>query len=124
MASQTHGVSLSPADKPLGRGAADTISAASLKEALAEALQGKDLEAISVGEVRRMIAVQINLSPDGLEGRKKEIKKLTEAVEKDMQSYPCHTLFSLSPESVDGRNPAPLEHMANASDMTSHPLHP
>jgi len=53
-----------------------TATADALKAALSHALQGKDLNCVSLHELRQQICTHLGFPADGLEFRRKEIKKL------------------------------------------------
>ena len=61
------------ADSEQQHPSADSITASTLKAALTSALEGKDLDTISVQEIRHSMARQFGLPGDGLDSRKKEL---------------------------------------------------
>ena len=65
---------------------ASKIPAACLRKALAAAMKDKDLSAMSLSELRRTVAEGFGLSVDGLECRKIEIRRLTQALVLQMQA--------------------------------------
>jgi hypothetical protein len=62
-----------------------SVSTEILRSALQEALQGKDLSLISLGEIRRQVACNLGFHPDLLDFRKKEIKKIARDVVQELQ---------------------------------------
>ena len=62
----------------------ETVPADTLKQVLKEVLRGTDLSNFSLGEARPQLAQRLDLAPDRLERRKKEIKKLAKAVVQEM----------------------------------------
>jgi len=61
-----------------------SVGAAALRKALHTVLAGKDLNLISIKEVREQVAVNLGFQADALEPRKKEFKKLTKEVVQGM----------------------------------------
>jgi hypothetical protein len=55
----------------------EAIPAECLRTSLQKVLQGKDLGCVSVGEIRKQVSVRLGFPDDGLDCRKKEIRKLT-----------------------------------------------
>lgn len=64
----------------------ESLPAAAIRKVLTETLHGKDLSCISVGEIRSQVALKFGFLADGLETRKREIKKLTADVVQDLQA--------------------------------------
>jgi len=62
----------------------ENIPAAVLQDAMREALRDKDLNCISVGEMRSLLAKKFGFAPNGLECRKKELRKLTADIVQSM----------------------------------------
>ena len=56
-----------------------------LRQALREAIVGKDLSSVSIGELRQQAAQRLGLAPNGLESRKEEVTKLTTSIVQQLQ---------------------------------------
>ena len=63
----------------------DSLPADTIRVALKAALQGKDLNAISVGEIREQMAGEFGFPGNALDGRKKEIRKILKGLVEDIQ---------------------------------------
>lgn len=66
-----------------------------LRTGLQEAIRDKDLECISVKEIRTQLAQMFGFAPDGLECRKREIKKLTADVVQGIQPHDVVSFLQL-----------------------------
>ena len=64
----------------------ESIPAELLRSTLCEVLVGKDLEAISLGEVRAQLAVKLGFRADALDARKKEVS--TRPADRPRQDVP------------------------------------
>ena len=86
MTDMASAVPLAHGEAPVAdRLAPETLSADVLRATLREALQGKDLATISLGEIRAQTAQKLGLAADGLDCRKKEIKNLLKTIACDIQ---------------------------------------
>ena len=82
---------------PIAAGQAHTpenIPAGVLRDAMQEALRNKDLNCISVGEMRALLAKKFGFAATGLDCRKKELRKLTADIVQSMLCAPSQTTSS------------------------------
>ena len=63
----------------------ESLSADAIRDALKAAIEGKDLDLISVGEIRVQIAGTFGFPGDAFEMRKKEIRKILKALVQDIK---------------------------------------
>jgi len=57
-----------------------TVTAEAIRSAVQELLQGKDLLAISLGELREKVSQKLGFTSDAFDPRKREFKKITSDV--------------------------------------------
>ena len=63
----------------------ETVTAATLRQAFRDVLQGKDLDAFSVVEARIQVSTKLGFRPDALDGRKKEIRRLLTSLVQELR---------------------------------------
>ena len=63
----------------------ETVTAATLRQAFRDVLQGKDLDAFSVAEARMQVSTKLGFQPDALDGRKKEIRRLLTSLVQELR---------------------------------------
>ena len=64
---------------------ARAVPIAHIRDALKEAMEGKDLDTLSLGELRREVATKLGFTEGGLDVRKKEIKKVVRDLLEEMR---------------------------------------
>ena len=75
----------------------DKVSADMLRSTFREAIQGKDISCISLGEVRRQVATKLGFSPEALDPRKKEFAKIAQSIVQDLQRQLDPSLATKTP---------------------------
>ena len=65
--------------------APEEVPADTLRSTFHQAIQGKDLSFISLGEIRRQVSVKLGFGPDALDFRKKEFSKIAQDIVKELQ---------------------------------------
>ena len=71
-------------DPPIRAPDASSVPTETLRHHISQAITGKDLNSVSVSELRHQVAQSLLLPADGLDSRKKEFKKLTEDVVREL----------------------------------------